>query len=211
MRIEPAPGPYSDTVGHWLERTMPPGRAPLRLFTTMARDERLFERFFAGGLLDRGHLTLRQREIVIDRTTALNDCEYEWGVHVAFFGARVGLTPAQLESLVHGGPDDEVWDDDDRLLLRLCDEMHRTTTLSDALWAALRARHGEGALLEMLMLAGLYRNVSGLCNALKLPLEPDAARFPPPAPGRAAQAPASGSGLNSANGRSASGSAASGT
>jgi hypothetical protein len=50
---------------------MPPGREPLVLFTTLARDERLFERFFAGGLLDQGQVTLRQREIVIDRTTAL--------------------------------------------------------------------------------------------------------------------------------------------
>lgn len=48
------------------------GRTPLVLFTTLARDKRLFGKFFGGGLLDRGHLTLRQREIVIDRTTALN-------------------------------------------------------------------------------------------------------------------------------------------
>ncbi len=62
------------------------GRPPLVLFTTLARDKRLFGKFFGGGLLDRGHLTLRQREIVIDRTTALNGAEYEWGVHVATYG-----------------------------------------------------------------------------------------------------------------------------
>ena len=62
------------------------GRPPLLLFTTLARDARLFHRFFGGGLLDRGHLTLRQREIVIDRTTALCRAEYEWGVHVATYG-----------------------------------------------------------------------------------------------------------------------------
>jgi hypothetical protein len=49
---------------------MPPGVPPLVLFTTLARDARLFERFRGGGLLDKGHLTLRQREIVIDRVTA---------------------------------------------------------------------------------------------------------------------------------------------
>ena len=64
---------------------MPPAVPPLMLFTTLARDPRLFGKFFAAGLLDRGHLTLRQREIVIDRTTALCGSEYEWGVHVALF------------------------------------------------------------------------------------------------------------------------------
>jgi hypothetical protein len=35
----------------------------------------------------------------------------------------------------------------------------------------------EEAMLELLMLAGFYRTVSYLTNALRLPLEPYAARF----------------------------------
>lgn len=177
-RIEPACEPFSEAVQGWLSKTMAPGRAPLVLFTTLARDERLFKKFFSGGLLDRGHLQLRQRELVIDRTTALNECEYEWGVHVAFFGDRAGLTPRQVESLVHGGPEDDCWSHEDGLLLRLCDELHKTATVSDALWAALRQHHSEEAMLELLMLAGFYRTVSCICNAVRLPLEPDSARFP---------------------------------
>ena len=46
------------------------GAPPLVLFTTMARDRRLFFKFFNSGLLDRGNLTIREREIVIDRVTA---------------------------------------------------------------------------------------------------------------------------------------------
>ena len=177
-RIEPAPQPYSDEIQSWLSRTMGPAKPPLVLFTTLARDERLFKKFFSGGLLDRGHLTLRQRELVIDRTTALNRCEYEWGVHIAFFGDRVGLTPSQIESLVHGSPDDDCWSEDEKPLLRLCDELHDSATVSDELWAALRRQHSEEAMLELLLLAGFYRTVSYLCNALQLPLERDAARFP---------------------------------
>ena len=157
---------------------MAPGRAPLVLFETLARDERLFKKFFSGGLLDRGHLQLRQRELVIDRTTAINKCEYEWGVHIAFFGSRAALTPSQIESLAQGSPADDCWSEGDRLLLRLCDELHDTATLSDGLWAELRRQYPEEAMLELLMLAGFYRTVSYLCNALRLPLEHDAARFP---------------------------------
>jgi alkylhydroperoxidase family enzyme len=155
-RVEPAQPPFSEDVQAWLGKTMLPGRAPLRLFTTLARDERLFKKFFAGGLLDRGHLGLRQRELVIDRTTALNHCEYEWGVHVAFFGHRVGLTAEQTASLVHGGPEDGCWSQEDRLLLRLCDELHGTSTVSDALWAALVQQFSDEAMLELLLLAGFY-------------------------------------------------------
>ncbi|MBL8361911.1 MAG: carboxymuconolactone decarboxylase family protein [Rubrivivax sp.] len=177
-RIAPAEPPYAATVQAWLARTMPPGMPPLRLFTTLARDERLFGKFFAGGLLDRGHLALRQREIVIDRTTARCRSEYEWGVHVALFGERVGLTAAQLASLVHGDAGDPCWSDDDRLLIRLCDELLDTCTIGEPLWRELHAAYTEPALLELLLLAGCYRTVSTLTNALALPLEDRAARFP---------------------------------
>jgi len=177
-RIAAAQAPLSEEIQGWLTRTMPPGRAPLVLFSTLARDERLFRKFFSGGLLDRGHLTLRQREIVIDRTTALCGCEYEWGVHVTFFAGRVGLTMAQLQSLVLGGANDNCWNTEEKLLIRFCDELHATCSVSDALWSAMRTQHSEEAMLELLMLAGFYRTVSMLGNALRLPLEPDAARFP---------------------------------
>ena len=42
-RIAPAAAPFSAVIEGWLEKTMPPGMAPLSLFTTLARDERLLE------------------------------------------------------------------------------------------------------------------------------------------------------------------------
>lgn len=177
-RVDPAQPPFVPEVQAWLDRVMPPGAPPLALFATLARDPRLFERFMGGGLLDRGNLTLRQRELVIDRVTARCGSEYEWGVHVAFFGARVGLTPEQLASLVRGGPDDACWSEPERLLLRLCDALQATCDIEDGLWALLRAHFTENALIELLLLAGFYRTVSYLTNTLRLPLEPFAARFP---------------------------------
>jgi alkylhydroperoxidase family enzyme len=179
-RIAPAAPPFPAPIQAALDRVMPPGVPPLALFATLARDERLFGKFFAGGLLDRGHLTLRQREVVIHRVTALGGSEYEWGVHAAFFAARVGFTGEQLHSFVHGGAADPCWPEADRLLIRLCDELHGTCTVGDALWSALRAEFAEEALLELLMLAGFYRTVCYLTNALQLALEPYAARFQAP-------------------------------
>src|SRR5262245_16609861 len=112
-RIAPQAPPFAPEVQAALDRLLPPGRPPLVLFSTLARDPRLFGKFFAGGLLDRGRLTLRQRELVIARTTARCGSEYEWGVHVALFGARVGFDDAQLASLVSGTPDDVCWSEPD--------------------------------------------------------------------------------------------------
>lgn len=177
-RIAPATPPFAPEVQAWLDRTMPAGQPPLVLFTTLARDTRLFVKFFSAGLLDRGHLTLRQREVVIHRTAALCGSEYEWGVHAARFAQHVKLTPEQLVAIVHGGAGAACWSDEDRLLIGLCDALHAGCTVDDALWQRLRERFSEEAMLELLMLAGFYRTVGYLTNALRLPLEPDAARFP---------------------------------
>lgn len=180
-RIAPAPGPYSAPIQERLDKLMPPGVPPLVLFRTLARDERLFLRFIGTGLLDRGNLALRERELVILRVCANNRSEYEWGVHVAGFASKAGFDRAQLEATVRGDADDGCWTDRECLLLRLCDTLHVSSEIPEPLWLELRAACSEQAILELLMLIGQYRTVSIMTNGLRLPLEPWAARFPEPA------------------------------
>jgi alkylhydroperoxidase family enzyme len=177
-RIALATAPYPQEIQARFDALMPPGVAPLALFRVLARDQRLFQRFMGAGLLDKGHLTLRQREIVIDRVTARCGSEYEWGVHVAFFAKRTGLDEAQLRSLVKGSAEDACWKAEDAMLIRFCDALEASCDIDDALWTEMRARFSEEAILELLLLAGFYRTVSYLTNALRLPLETYAARFP---------------------------------
>ena len=129
-RIAPVEPPYSQDVQAVFDRIMPAGVPPLRLFTTLARSERVYRRFNAGSLLDRGTLTLRQRELVIDRTCALNGCAYEWGVHIAFFAERVGLTPPEIEALAAPEIRDDDWPAEEAALLHLCDALHLTSRIS---------------------------------------------------------------------------------
>src|SRR5262245_45971573 len=177
-RIAPANPPYAPEVQARFDALRPPGMAPLVLFRVLARDLRLFQRFMGAGLLDKGHLTLREREIVIHRVTARCGSEYEWGVHAAFFAARAGLDAAQLVSTVHGGPGDACWSAADALLIGFCDALHADCSIGEALWAELSAAFSDEAIMELLLLAGFYRTVSYLTNALRLPPEPFAARFP---------------------------------
>jgi alkylhydroperoxidase family enzyme len=144
----------------------------------------VFLRLMAGGLLDRGSISLREREIVIDRTCARCGSEYEWGVHVAFFAERVGFSPEQVAATAGGDP--AAFPERERLLLRLADELHDRAQVSDELWAALREHFAEEQLIELVALAGFYQLISFLTNALRIPLESYGARFPrEPAPAAA--------------------------
>ena len=123
-RLAPLDPPYPPALAAALEAMMPPGLPPLRLFRTLAHNPRILDKIRASNLLDRGSLPRREREIVILRATARAGGEYEWGVHVAFFAERVGLTPAQVAATARGDAEDPVWSPRDRLLLRLVDQLH---------------------------------------------------------------------------------------
>ena len=178
-RVEPVAPPYSPELQKAFDAIMPPGVPPLALFTTLARVPRIWERFRAGSLLDRGPLSLRHREIVIDRACARCGCAYEWGVHVAFFAQRVGLSDGQVRATVHGDADHAAWTDEERLLVRMVDELHDSATLSDSTWDALARAFSIEQILELLALVGFYHTVSFFANSLRLPPEPFAVPFPP--------------------------------
>ncbi len=171
-RIAPEEPPFAPEIQSALDRIMPEGAAPLVLFTTLARNPRVFQRFMAGGLLDKGSIGLRDREIMIDRTTARCGSEYEWGVHVAFFAEKAKLTADQVRATKEGAADDPVWSRRERLILRLADALHETATVDDGLWTELKEEFSDEQLLELTVLAGFYHTVSFLTNALRLPLNP---------------------------------------
>ena len=177
-RIEPVAAPYPPELQAVFNAIMPLGVPPLALFTTLARVPRIFARFRAGSLLDRGPVTLRQREIVINRACARCGCDYEWGVHIALFAARAGLSDSQIHGTVLSDAASEAWDPDERLLIRLVDELHDAATISDELWADLSKTYSVEQILEFIALVGFYHTVSFFANGLKLAPEPFAREAP---------------------------------
>jgi alkylhydroperoxidase family enzyme len=177
-RLAPLAPPYAEGVTAALASMMPPGAPPLLLFRTLAHNPRVLAKIRDSNLLDRGSLERRDREIVILRTTARCGCEYEWGVHVAFFAAKVGLGAAEQAATVHGAADDPVWSERERTLIRLADELHDTARLSDPLWKDLRRHWSDAQLVELVVLAGFYHTIAFAVNGLGVVLEAGAARFP---------------------------------
>lgn len=170
-RIEPLEPPYDPDGQAALDGLGP----PIRLFRVWARRPEL-----ARGVAEWGGyymsassaLTLRQRELVIDRTTARCGADYEWGVHIAHFAEKAGLTSEQIDSLATGDPADDCWERADAALLRAVDELHATYDLSDETWDGLLGAVGEDGALDVLLVCGWYHAISFTVRALRLPLEP---------------------------------------
>ncbi len=176
-RIAPLQPPYPPEIQAEFDGIMR-GAPPLILFRVMASNARAWKKFRGGGLLDRGPLTLREREIVIDRTCALNRCEYEWGVHVATFAKHARLTEEQVRATVLGDARSPCWSEAEQALIAAVDALHQCSALSDQEFKALSAYYDDAKILEIILLCGFYHTVSYLANGLALPLEENAARFP---------------------------------
>jgi alkylhydroperoxidase family enzyme len=175
--MAPLQPPYEAEIQGQFDRIMR-GAPPLMLFRVVAGQPRAWEKFRAGGLLDRGPLSLREREIVIDRTCALTGCEYEWGVHVATFASAALLTGEQVRATVLDGADAPCWSAAEQAMLAAVDALHLRATLGDAEFKALSAHYDDAQILEIILLCGFYHTVSYLANGLDLPLEAKGVRFP---------------------------------
>jgi alkylhydroperoxidase family enzyme len=176
-RIAPLQPPYAPEIQTQFDRIMR-GAPPLILFRVVAGNPRAWDKFKAGSLLDGGPLSLREREIVIDRTCALTSCEYEWGVHVAIFAGAAGLTDEQVRATVREDADAPCWSEAEQALIAAVDALHHRATFDEAEFKALSAHYDEAKIFEIILLCGFYRTVSYLANGLALPLEAKAARFP---------------------------------
>lgn len=122
-RLAPIGEPFPEEIARLLETYPRRGGYLLSLFRTFANSAR-FLRKGVGNFLDKDSpLTLREREIVILRTTAKLDCEYEWGVHVAAFAKAAGLAEEQIAATRNAPSNADCWRPDEGLILRGVDEL----------------------------------------------------------------------------------------
>lgn len=180
-RLAPLQPPYAPATADALRRLMGGADAqPLALFRTIAHHEAMLDRFRATGstLLSFGELEPVERETLIHRTTARCGASYEWGVHAALFAPALGLDEDWLKATWRGEASDPAFDERQRTLVRLADELHDGARVSDELWQELEAGWTAEQLVEAVCLVGFYHLVSFVCGAFELEPEPWAA-LPP--------------------------------
>jgi 4-carboxymuconolactone decarboxylase len=177
-RIAPLAPPYDPETEAQLQKWMPPDSPlePLSLFRTLYVHPDLASRMrpLGAGILGHGLIEPRERELVILRTCARCGAEYEWGVHAAAFGKAVGLTQSEIEATASS---DSAWSGTDGLLISLADQLYETNSIDDHLWESMAAAWTSPQLLELIIMAGWYRTISYVLNAVRIEREPWAARF----------------------------------
>ncbi len=170
-RINPVVDPDPDTAALLTTTMNGPSGKPINIFGTLAHHPKLLKRFnlFAGLLLNKGLLPGREREIVVLRVGWNCQSVYEFGQHT-IIGRREGLTDAEIVALTK--PRSEfTWPTDDAALVALADDLCTDDCVSDATWAALTPRWNDAEMVELVMLAGTYRLVSGFLNSTGVQLD----------------------------------------
>jgi alkylhydroperoxidase family enzyme len=179
-RIEPLAAEDRDERTEELLRSLraDPDGADLNIFATLAHHPRLLKRWsaFGGVLLYGGELPARERELLILRTAANCDADYEWGQH-AVIGAAAGLSEDEIARCA-AAVDEAGWSDDDAALLRAADELHHAARVSEETWAALAATHSPSQLIEICMVVGQYHLVAFTVNSAGVQREPGISGIP---------------------------------
>ena len=155
-----------------------PAGTPLNIFGTIAHYPRLLKRFmnFAGLFLNKGLLPAREREIVILRVGWNCQSVYEFGQHTVI-GQRVGLSLIEIEALTKMTSEYQ-WSDRDKTLIAMSDDLCNDNCVSESTWKKLAADWKEEELIELVMVAGTYRLVSGFLNTMGVELDLDTPGWP---------------------------------
>ncbi len=177
-RIKPIEAPYSPEIQADFDIIMPPGMPPLGIFKTVANNPRVLQRMVRGGLLDKGSISIGDRELVILRTCGLCKAEYEWGVHVAAFSHQAKLSEQQVQDTLQAHIDIALWSEPQRAVLALVDQLFLHKTVDGILWAEISQHYEADQIIELIMLTGLYHAVSFMVNATQVEREPFAPAFP---------------------------------
>lgn len=148
----------------------------LSLFKTFANSIRFLKKGVPN-LLDRDSpIKLRTREIVILRTTANRNCEYEWGVHVSVFAEAARFTEAQIQATRLGQSD--CWSTEELHLISVVDQLCASGVLDSETLTNFQSQWSCEQQLEIMALIGTYSTISYVANVAQLPPENFAASFP---------------------------------
>ena len=114
-------------------------------------------------------LSPQQSEIVILRVGVRRRSHYEW-VHHVLRGLEAGLDQARILATRDGNA---VPDSDDALLIAGVDAIIDLGHLPAGLLAALTARIGSVAVLDVMATVGMYSTLACILESYRVPLEPE--------------------------------------
>jgi 4-carboxymuconolactone decarboxylase len=146
------------------------GGRDLNLFRVMMHHPKLTKRWavFAGHVMSKQTLAVRDRELVILRIGWLNQAPYEWAQHVEI-AKRAGIDDAEIER-VQQGPR-AGWAPHEAALLQAADDLFENSVISDSTWGTLAARYSTEQMMDLVFTIGQYNLVSWALNSFGVPLD----------------------------------------
>lgn len=176
--------PYDPDTIRNIQNTAFKGLSPLNLRLALAHHPLLGSAFqsMAHVVLFKCEVAERLREIAIIRTGALTRSEYEWGMHVSIYGEKCGLDQAAIDDLTLCSTWTELradlWNAEERLVIRMVDELHNHSTVSDQAWEQLNQAFAKEQVIELIFASSFYHMAAFFLNSAAVPLEEGQARFP---------------------------------
>jgi 4-carboxymuconolactone decarboxylase len=164
----PDPATLDPNTQAFLERL-----PPLNVFRMLAGGEGLLAAFarFGNHLLYKSMLDPVLREIAIIRVGALSDAGYEVFQHERI-AREIGMSD-ELIAAIHVGPDDPVFDDLQRLVVRFTDDVVANVRAGDDTFDPLLARLSMREVQELVMTIGFYMAVSRFLETFGVEVEVD--------------------------------------
>ena len=121
-------------------------------------------------ILSQAALDARLRELIILRVGKRSPAPYEWQQHVPI-GRSCGVSDEEIAALERGDPEATCFDDRDRCVLRLTDELLASPRASDATLTAMRTHFSDRELCEAVLTVGFYMMVARFLETTGVDLE----------------------------------------
>jgi uncharacterized peroxidase-related enzyme len=144
------------------------GNVP-NMFRVMAHRPEIFATMQAhfGAVLNTGTVSTKLKELLIVRTSQVNDTPYCLASHT-ILARGLGWTSEQLDHLAEW-PQREDFTPAEKAALRLAETVTRDAhSLTDAQFAELRSFYSEGEIVELLCAIGLFNYFNRFNNALQM-------------------------------------------
>jgi 4-carboxymuconolactone decarboxylase len=162
----PDPATLDPNTTAFLERL-----PPLNVFRMLAGGEGLLAAFarFGNHLLYKSVLDPVLREIAIIRVGVLSDAGYEVFQH-EHIARQIGMSD-ELIGGIHAGPDDPVFDEMQRLVMRFTDDVVANVRAGEETFAPLIAQLSVREVQELVMTIGFYMAVSRFLETFDVDIE----------------------------------------
>ena len=144
------------------------GNVP-NMFRTMAHRPEILETMIAHfeAVLTTGTLPVKLKELVIVRTSQLNECTYCLGSHTQI-AMKLGWSKDQIDNLA-GYAERSDFTPAEKTAIRLAEKMTLNSThISDEEFADLREFYDEGEVVELMAAIGLFNYFNRFNNVLQL-------------------------------------------